>query len=166
MNLYQLFKSSLYSPKKMAAFRLISIGKVMQYIFIYIFIMSIVSFVYFINGISDQQQSMEGLLEYFAQIQWLLYPFSFIFLFVLNTLLIFVRISIFAYIGSIILHLRKKKGEFRHIWRTALFASTIPMLISIILAILQVSNNYIQLVIYVLSIIIIVLATKYYPVKR
>ena len=166
MSLYQLFKSSLYSPKKIAAFRLISIGKVMQYIFIYIFTMSIISFVYFINGISDQQQSMEGLLEYFAQIQWLLYPFSFIFLFVLNTLLIFVRISIFAYIGSIILHLRMKKGEFRHIWRTALFASTIPMLISIILAILQVSNNYIQLVIYVLSIIIIVLATKYYPVKR
>ena len=150
----------------MAAFRLIPIGKVMQYIFCYIFIMSIISFIYFINGISDQQESMEGLLEYFSQIQWLLYPFSFLFLFVLNTLFIFVRISIFAYIGSIILLIRKKKGEFRHIWRTALFASTIPMLLSIIFAILQVSNNYIQLVIYMLSLVIIVLATKYYPVKR
>ncbi|MEK5216125.1 DUF1189 family protein [Psychrobacillus sp. FSL H8-0487] len=166
MSLFQLFKSSLYSPKKMAAFRLIPIGKVMQYIFSYIFIMSIISFIYFINGISDQQQSMEGLLEYFAQIQWLLYPFSFIFLFVLNTMLIFVRISIFAYIGSIILLLRKRKGEFRHIWRTTLFASTIPMIISIILAILQVSNNYLQLVIYTLTLIIIFLTTKYYPVKR
>ena len=166
MSLYQLFKSSLHSPKKMAAFRLIPIGKVMQYIFSYIFIMSIISFIYFINGISDQQQSMEGLLEYFSQIQWLLYPFSFLFLFVLNTLFIFVRISIFAYIGSIILIIRKRKGEFRHIWRTALFASTIPMLLSIIFAILQFSNNYIQLVIYILSLVIISLATKYYPVKR
>lgn len=138
----------------------------MQYIFIYILIMSIISFVYFINGISDQQQSMEGLLEYFSQIQWLLYPFSFIFLFVLNTLFIFVRISIFAYIGSIILHIRKRKGEYRHIWRTALFASTIPMLLSIIFAILQLSNNYIQLVIYTISLVIIISATKYYPVKR
>lgn len=166
MSLFQLFKSSLISPKKMAAFRLIPIGKVMQYIFIYICIMSIISFVYFINGISDQQQSMEGLLEYFSQIQWLLYPFSFLFLFVLNTLFIFVRISIFAYIGSIILLIRKKKGEFRHIWRTALFASTIPMLLSIIFSILDVSNNYIQLVNYIVSLLILVLATKYYPVKR
>lgn len=150
----------------MAAFRLIPIGKVMQYIFSYIFIMSIISFIYFINGISNQQESMEGLLEYFSQIQWLLYPFSFLFLFVLNTLFIFVRISIFAYIGSIILHIRKRKGEFRHIWRTALFASTIPMLLSIIFGILQFSNNYIQLVIYTLSLVIIVLTTKYYPVKR
>lgn len=166
MSLFQLFKSSLHSPKKMAAFRLIPIGKVMQYIFSYIFIMSIISFIYFINGISNQQESMEGLLEYFSQIQWLLYPFSFLFLFVLNTLFIFVRISIFAYIGSIILHLRKRKGEFRHIWRTALFASTIPMLLSIIFGILQFSNNYIQLVIYTLSLVIIILTTKYYPVKR
>ncbi|MEK3981203.1 DUF1189 family protein [Psychrobacillus sp. FSL K6-2836] len=166
MSLFQLFKSSLHSPKKMAAFRLIPIGKVMQYIFSYIFIMSIISFIYFINGISNQQESMEGLLEYFSQIQWLLYPFSFLFLFVLNTLFIFVRISIFAYIGSIILHIRKRKGEFRHIWRTALFASTIPMLLSIIFGILQFSNNYIQLVIYTLSLVIIVLTTKYYPVKR
>lgn len=166
MSLFQLFKSSLHSPKKMAAFRLIPIGKVMQYIFSYIFIMSIISFIYFINGISNQQESMEGLLEYFSQIQWLLYPFSFLFLFVLNTLFIFVRISIFAYIGSIILHIRKRKGEFRHIWRTALFASTIPMLLSIIFGILQFSNNYIQLVIYTLSLVIIILTTKYYPVKR
>ncbi|WP_411747085.1 DUF1189 family protein, partial [Psychrobacillus psychrotolerans] len=66
----------------------------------------------------------------------------------------------------IILLLRKRKGEFRHIWRTTLFASTIPMIISIILAILQVSNNYLQLVIYTLTLIIIFLTTKYYPVKR
>lgn len=150
----------------MAAFRLIPIGKVMQYIFSYIFIMSIISFVYFINGISEQQESMEGLLEYFSQIQWLLYPFSFLFLFVLNTLFIFVRISIFAYIGSIVLLMRKRKGEFRHIWRTALFASTVPMLLTILFALLNFSNNYIQLLIYILSLVIIVLATKYYPVKR
>ncbi|MFJ7826801.1 DUF1189 family protein [Psychrobacillus sp. NPDC096623] len=166
MSLFQLFKSSFTSPKKIAAFRLIPIGKVMQYIFSYIFIMSIISFVFFINGISDQQQTMEGLLEYFAQIQWLLYPFSFLFLFVLNTLFIFVRISILAYIGSIILRIRNRKGEFRHIWRTALFASTIPLLLSIIFAILQFSNNYIQLLIYILSLVIITFATKYYPVKR
>lgn len=166
MSLFQLFKSSLHSPKKMAAFRLIPIGKVMQYIFSYIFIMSIISFIYFINGISEQQETMEGLLEYFSKIQWLLYPFSFLFLFVLNTLFIFVRISIFAYIGSFILFIRKRKGEYRHIWRTTLFASTIPMLLSIIFAIFHFSNNYIQLVIYTLSLVIIVLTTKYYPLKR
>lgn len=166
MNLFQIFKASLHSPKKIAAFRLIPIGKVMQYIFIYIFVMSIISFILFINGISDQQTSMEGLLEYFSKIQWLLYPFAFIFLFVFNTLLIFVRISIFAYIGSVILHFRKRKGEYRHIWRTALFASTVPMIFSIVAASLPWTNSYIQVAIYIITLVYIVLASKYYPIKR
>ncbi|MEK4486483.1 DUF1189 family protein [Psychrobacillus sp. FSL H8-0484] len=166
MSLFQIFKASLHSPKKIAAFRLITIGKVMQYIFCYIFIMSIISFVLFINGISGQHTSMEGILEYFSEILWLLYPFAFVFLFVLNTLLIFVRISIFAYIGSLILQLRKRKGEYRHIWRTTLFASTLSMMLSIIFALLQWSSTYIQLIIYGITIIYLTLASKYYPIKR
>lgn len=166
MNLFQIFKASLHSPKKIAAFRLIPIGKVMQYIFIYIFIMSIISFMLFMNGISGQQASMEGLLEYFSKIQWLLYPFSFVFLFVFNTLLIFVRISIFAYIGSFVLYLRKRKGEYRHIWRTALFASTVPMILSIVASSLPWTHSYIQVAIYIITFVYIVLATKYYPIKR
>lgn len=166
VNLYQIFKASLHSPKKIAAFRLIPIGKVMQYIFIYIFIMTIISFIFFTNGISDQQTSMEGLLEYFSEIQWLLYPFAFLFLFVFNTLIIFVQISIFAYIGTIILYLRKRKGEYRHIWRTTLFASTAPMLIAILATLLQWTNSYVQIAIYIITFIYLVFATKYYPIKR
>ncbi|MFJ5768602.1 DUF1189 family protein [Psychrobacillus sp. NPDC093180] len=166
MNLYQIFKASLHSPKKIAAFRLIPIGKVMQYIFIYIFIMTVISFIFFTNGISDQQTSMEGLLEYFSEIQWLLYPFAFLFLFVFNTLIIFVQISIFAYIGTIILYLRKRKGEYRHIWRTTLFASTVPMLIAIMATLLQWTSSYVQIAIYLISFIYLVFATKYYPIKR
>jgi len=166
VNLYQIFKASLHSPKKIAAFRLIPIGKVMQYIFSYIFIMSVISFILFMNGISDQQTSMEGLLEYFSEIQWLLYPFAFIFLFVLNTLLIFVQISIFAYIGTIILYLSKRKGEYRHIWRTTLFASTVPMLLSILATFLQWTSSYVQVAIYLITFVYLVLATKYYPIKK
>lgn len=166
MSLFQIFRASLHSPKKIAAFRLIPIGKVMQYIFSYIFIMTIISFVLFTNGISTQQASMEGLLEYFAKIQWLLYPFAFVFLFVFNTLLIFIRVSIFAYIGSIILYIRKRKGEYRHLWRTTLFASTVPMILSIVFAILHWSSSYLQLAIYAITLVFLVLATKYYPIKR
>ncbi|TQR18582.1 DUF1189 family protein [Psychrobacillus soli] len=166
MNLYQIFKASLHSPKKIAAFRLIPIGKVMQYIFSYIFMMSLISFVFFTSGISDQQTTMEGLLEYFSKIQWLLYPFAFVFLFVLNTVLIFVQISIFAYIGSGILYLRKRRGEYRHIWRTTLFASTVPMLLSILATLLQWTSSYVQIVVYIITFVYIVLATKYYPIKR
>ncbi|ALC84958.1 4-hydroxy-3-methylbut-2-en-1-yl diphosphate synthase [Bacillus sp. FJAT-22090] len=166
MNLLQLFKASLHSPKKIAAFRLIPIGKVMQYIFIYILLITSISFVQFINGISIQQANMEGLLEYFQEIQWLLYPFSFIFLFVLNTLLIFVRISIFAYVGVIILSLLKRKGEYRHLWRSTLFASTIPMLISVVVAFFNISTGYIQFFIYFVTLVYLFLACKYYPIKR
>ena len=166
MSLFQIFKASLHSPKKIAAFRLIPIGKVMQYIFIYIFLISIISFVFFIKGISYQQTNTEELIEYFSEIKWLLYPFAFIFLFVLNSLFIFVRISILAFIGSLILQLRKRKGEYRHIWRTTLFASTVPMLLSIFFAILQLSSNYIQLIIYLTTFVYLTMSTKYYPIKR
>ncbi len=166
MSLYQLFKASLYSPKKIAAFRLIPIGKVMQYIFLYILFLTILSFIDFTYGISAQQQNMEGLLAYFSEIEWLLYPFAFLFLFVLNTLFMFIRISIFGYIGQIILSFRKRRGEYRHIWRTALFASTVPMIISLILSIFHWSNTLTQLFIYSLTFIYLFLATKHYPIQR
>ena len=38
MKFYQIFKASLHEPKKLAAFRLLSIGKVIQYIFVFIFL--------------------------------------------------------------------------------------------------------------------------------
>ncbi|TQR19534.1 DUF1189 family protein [Psychrobacillus vulpis] len=166
MNLFQLFKASLHSPKKIAAFRLVPIGKVMQYIFSFIFILTIIAFVQFTNGLSIQQANMEGLLEYFQDIKWLIYPFAFIFLFVLNTLFIFIRVSIFAYIGTIIQTLLKRKGEYRHLWRSTLFASTVPLLFSIVVAIFQWSSIYIQLIIYVVTFIYLFLACKYYPIKR
>lgn len=166
MNLFQLFKASLHSPKKIAAFRLIPIGKVMQYVFIYIFLLTIIAFIQFVNGLSIQQANMEDFLDYFHDIQWLLYPFSFIFLFVLNTLFTFVRISIIAYIGVILLTLFKRKGEYRHMWRSVLFASTISMLISLVVSFLNCSSVYIQLVNYLLTFIYLFLACKYYPIKR
>ena len=166
MKLYELFKASLHSPKKIAAFRLIPIGKVMQYIFIYVFLMTAISFFGFINGISEQQQNVEGLIEYFSDIQWLIYPFAFIFLFVLNTMWIFVRISIFAYIGTLMLLLLKRRGEYRHLWRSTLFASTVPMIISIVMAILQLSNDWVQLGIYAVTFVYLYISLKYYPIKK
>lgn len=166
MNLFQLFKASLHSPKKIAAFRLIQIGKVMQYIFIYILLLTIISFVQFTNGLSIQYSNMEDLLEYFQDIQWLLYPFAFVFLFVLNTLFIFVRVSIFAYIGVIILAILKRKGEYKHLWRSALFASTVPMALSIIAACFSWTSYYIEVTIYLVTFLYLFLACKYYPVKR
>lgn len=166
MSLYQIFKASLHSPKKIAAFRLIPIGKVMQYIFSFIFIMTTISFVFFVNGLAGQQSSIDGFLEYFQDIQWLLYPFAFLFLFCLNTFIIFVRISIFAYIGTFIVYVLKRKGEYRHLWRSTLFASTVPMLISLIISLFQWENGYLQFGIYAITLVYLFSACKYYPIKR
>ena len=166
MNLFQLFQASLHSPKKIAAFRLIPIGKTMQYIFIYISIITLISFFKFLSGLSIQQANVEDLIEYLQDIKWLIYPFAFVFLFVLNTLLIFVRVSIFAYIGQLLLSLLKRKGEYRHLWRTTLFASTVPMLFSLVVAIFHWSSGYLQLIIYLTTFVYLFLALKYYPIKR
>ena len=89
-----------------------------------------------------------------------------LFLFVLNTMFIFVRISIFAYLGTLILLLLKRRGEYRHLWRTTLFASTVPMVISIVIAILQWSNDWIQLGIYAVTFVYLYISLKYYPIKK
>lgn len=166
MNLFQLFKASLHSPQKIAAFRLIPIGRVMQFIFTYVLMITIISFVQFINGLSIQQTNMDDILDYFKDIKWLIYPFAFLLLFVLNTLFIFIRISIFAYIGVIMLSILKRKGEYRHMWRSALFASTLSMLISIVSSIFHWTSGYIELTIYFITLVYLLLACKYYPIKR
>ena len=50
---------------------------------------------------------------------------------VISTFYIFIRISIFAYVGVLFLKLMKRRGEYRQMWRTSAIAMTIPILLTI-----------------------------------
>ena len=162
MNLFQLFKASLMEPKKQAAVRIMTIGKILRYVFALILLMTAVSFIELAAGLGDTAVGIEGLLEFVEEIKWLLYPFAFVFLFVSTTLYHFVKIGLFALVGLAFVKLKKRKGEYRHLWRTAALAVTIPTLLSFVFSFFGVSI-WATLAFSLLTIIYLHFATNHYP---
>jgi hypothetical protein len=165
LSLTQLFIASISNPKKIAAFRLLPIGKVLQYVFFFVGILSLLSFVHFITGFKNDSSSIEGLLDYVENMEWILYPFAFIVQFIMTTLLLFVRISVMAFIGMFILKLLKRRGEYRHVWRTTAFAYTTPTVLSIFFLYSGLTDGWIFMVTTLICVVYLALALKYYPQK-
>ncbi|MCP1145278.1 DUF1189 family protein [Lysinibacillus endophyticus] len=159
----QLFIDSLLHPKKLAAYRLLSIGKTIQYVFLLIALVTIFSFIQFLTGVSTISYSIEGLTEYIEDIQWLLYPFAILFLILTTTVLLFGRISIYAFVGVVILKLTNRRGEYRHMWRTAALANTWSTLLSIIFTTLQFTGTIPTLIGIVITVILLFIASTKYP---
>lgn len=166
MSISQLLLASISNPKKIAAFRLLPIGKVIQYVFFFVVILSLLSFVHFITGFKTDSTTIDGLLDYVENMEWILYPFAFITQFIMTTLLLFVRISLVAFGGMLILKLLKRRGDYRHVWRTTAFAYTSPTILSIFLLYIGVSDGWIFIVTTVICMIYLALALKYYPQKK
>lgn len=159
----QLFLDSLFQPKKLAAYRILSIGKVIQYVFILITIVTFFSFIQFMTGVSETAIQMKGLQQYVKDIQWLLYPFALFLLFFTSTVLLFVRISIYAAIGTVLLKLLKRRGEYRHMWRTSAFAITWSTLLSILFSFFSLSSGLATTINAIITIILLILASLNYP---
>jgi hypothetical protein len=162
VNIFQMFKASLMEPKKQAAVRILTIGKILRYVFALIFLMATVSFIELVFGLSDVASTTEDLLQYIEEIEWLLYPFALVFLFVTTTLYHFVKISIFAFIALGLLNARKRRGEYRHVWRTAALSVTAPTLISFALSFFT-TNLWLTAAMNILTILYLYLAIGYYP---
>jgi hypothetical protein len=165
LSLTQLFIASISNPKKIAAFRLLPIGKVLQYVFFFVGILSLLSFVHFITGFKNDSSSIVGLLDYVENMEWILYPFAFIVQFIMTTLLLFVRISVMAFVGMFILKLLKRRGEYRHVWRTTAFAYTTPTVLSIFFLYSGLTDGSIFMVTTLICVVYLALALKYYPQK-
>lgn len=162
MNLFQLLKASLMEPKKQAAVRILPIGRIMRFVFLFILLLTIAAFIEFYNGLDSVSGDLEGLLVYIEEIEWLLYPLAFILLFVSTTLYHFIKISLFAWVGMALLKWLKRRGEYRQLWRTTALAVTFPTLLSFALGFF-VENLWLPLLVSMLAIIYLYLAVKYYP---
>ena len=129
MKFHQLFKAAIHEPKKLAAFRLLPIGKVFRYVFIFVCIVySHYHSSAILQGMQYLFESSPELIEHGETIGGLIYPIAFLLQLVISTFYIFIRISIFAYIGILLLKLMKRRGEYRHMWRTSAIAMTVPIL--------------------------------------
>jgi hypothetical protein len=162
VGLFQLFKAALVEPKKQAAVRMLGIGKIMQYIFVLIGLITALSFIELALGFGDVTSEMEGLLQYVEEIRWLLYPFAFVSLFVSTTLYHFIKISFFAWIGMGMVRLMKRKGEYRHLWRTTALAVTLPTLLSLAVSYIT-SGLLLPMLAASITVLYLYLAIRFYP---
>jgi hypothetical protein len=163
MKFHQLFIASIHEPKKLAAFRLLPIGRVFKYVFMFIFLFTVISFGrFYLNDELLLEQNHE-LIEHGQKIGWLIYPMALLLQLVISTFYVFIRITIFAYIGSLFLKLRRKRGNYLQIWRTSAIAMTIPMLFTIGFDFFPAiaANGF--LLTSIVHLLYILTAIKYYP---
>ncbi|REB10014.1 DUF1189 domain-containing protein [Sporosarcina sp. BI001-red] len=163
MKNYQLFLASIFEPKKLAAFRLLPIGKVFQYVFLFVILSTLVSFIRFLTGDIDLFGASQELIDYAATVGGLLYPMAFVLQLVISTFYLFIRVSFFGLVGLGILKLFKRRGEYRHMWRTSAISITVPILVSLVLDIVHVVNSFNFPITATLHTIYLVLAANYYP---
>ena len=166
MKFHQLFIASIYEPKKLAAFRLLPIGKVFKYVFMFIFLFTIISFGRFYLNDELLVDQNPDLIEHGEKIGLLIYPMALLLQLVISTFYVFIRITIFAYIGSLFLSLRRKRANYLQVWRTSAFAMTIPMLLTIGFDFFPkiATNGF--LLSSIVHLLYILAAIKYYPKQR
>ncbi|KXH87431.1 DUF1189 family protein [Sporosarcina sp. HYO08] len=163
MKLHQVFKASLYEPKKLAAFRLLSIGKVFQYTFGFVTLFTLISFIRFTVGDAVLFEASPELMEYSQSIGGLVYPIAFIFQLVISTFYIFVRICLFAYIGVLLLKMMKRRDDYRFIWRTSAISMTVPILLTFFFDFFPLIKPYSLVLTSIVHIAYIAAAARYYP---
>ncbi len=162
MTLFQLFIASFWEPKKRAAVRIMPIGRILRYVFLFVGLLSVVSFVEFTLGIGSDTSDLDGLIQFIEEIEWLLYPFAFVFLFVSTTLYQFIKISLFALFGIGFLKMLKRRGEYRHMWRTAALAVTLPTIAAYFLS-FWTTSLWISLFTGIWTLYLLYSAARFYP---
>ncbi|WP_194841632.1 DUF1189 family protein [Sporosarcina obsidiansis] len=165
MKFHQLFKASLHEPKKLAAFRLLPIGKVIQYIFVFVFLYTAVSFFRFLLGDHSIFETTPELALIGETIGFLIYPIAFVLQLVIITSYLFIRISFFAIIGVLLVKLLHRRGEFRFMWRTAAIASTLPIILTMVFEFLPEQQSYSLWVASLVHLLYVWRAATYYPKK-
>lgn len=159
----QLFIDSLIHPKKLAAYRLLPIGKVIQYTFLLITLVTVFSFGRFTAGVNVDTFNTSDLTAYIEDIKWLLYPVTLLMLFIFTTMLIFAQIALYALAGLFFLKVMKRRGEYRNVWRTTTFAITWTTIITLLAEYLPISNTITSIFSLLLTLTLLIISFTKYP---
>ncbi|WP_019375780.1 DUF1189 family protein [Virgibacillus halodenitrificans] len=155
----QTFLHSIKLPSKKATFWLNRIGMdiTVIYMFLLLFIVSMPSLV-------DRLTSAEGIS---AELNiFFLFIYFFIFYYLPMTVLVFIMISVIAYIGTGIAKLMNRKLRFAILWKMTAFTTTIPFLLYTVLALLfKVNDSYLGLF-FIYSFAFLVAIISIYPKRR
>lgn len=158
-----LFLHSLFQPKKLAAYRILSIGKVIQYTFLLVLIMTAFSFGQFMQNGTSALSNLDELGQYAEGKDGLINVLALVFLFVMNTTILYAKISLYAFVIYLFAKSFNRKAEYRHLWRTTTFAITWEVLLTILLPIMIPKDLIITLLCIVVTMTILFIALSKYP---
>ncbi|OLN23371.1 hypothetical protein BTO30_05250 [Domibacillus antri] len=136
MSIFKQFIKSLFSPKHIAAFRMQGIGKTINYLFFLALLMCVPMIVYMFLYVISGSESAKGIVEAELPVLALkgdIMPVVFVTYYLLVSFILFVKVSIFGGTGLLIARILKKRAEYRHTFRMAAYAVTLPAIITIIL---------------------------------
>ena len=159
----QLFLHSLIKPKMLAAYRILSVGKIIQYTFLLVLLTTSFSLGQFANEGITSINGYEEIEQYVENLQWLIYIISAILLFTMNTLILYAKISLYALVAFLFAKPFRKKAEYRHLWRTAALAITWEVIITNVLALLIPNNKLTTIFCIMLTMTWVFIALNKYP---
>lgn len=162
----QLATDSLLHPSRLAAYRILSIGKVIQYVFLLVLLLTCFSLGQFTTNGAMNIFSYEEITDYAANLQFLVYPIAVVFLFIMNALILFTKISIYAYAGHLLAKSMKRRCEYRQIWRTTAFAITWETILSIVFTLFPFPSLFTTLSSIFITMLIVILALTKYPLQK
>lgn len=160
---WRIFKSSLYDFKKIANGRMLPIGKTFTYVFLFVCLFTLISFSRFIFGDVALFDMSPELQEQSEKIGVLIYPIAFGLQLVIGVFYIFIRISLFAYIGTWIMKWMKKRGHYLQVWGTAAIAMTVPFMITIVFDFIPEWKSIGLIITSIIHLLYIVKALTYFP---
>lgn len=163
---FQLLIDSLIHPKKLAAYRILTIGKIIQYTFILVLIMTAFSLGQFAQNGFKSIIGYEDIKSYAENLEWLIYCLSALFLFIMNTCILYAKVSIYALVGLLLGKSMNRRMEYRHIWRTTAFAITWEILLSILFSVLHITGAIPTIISIFITMGIILIALTKYPLLK
>src|SRR5690625_1217710 len=159
MIIWQTFLTSFKLTQKKAAFTLnrVSMDIVVVYLFILLFIVSIPAFI--------EQIKNAHLMNVHVELFFLVIYF-FIFYYLPLTIIVFVFISLVAYIGKWLTKFMQRKLHYSILWKMVAFSLTLPFLLYTIIALfVSLSDKFLWLG-FIYAIIILVNIIAIYPKRK
>lgn len=150
ISLMTIFFNSLYSPKEMAKYRFLTIGKSIQHVFILALFLSL-------GGFYDMIFKQDFMNDYGETIsdagsKGLVTIMVVITTYIFNAGLIFLAITILAGIGEPIAKWLGRKLPYRQSWRLTACSVTLPVVIFSLLHLFQFEKSYFFLLALVMAI--------------
>lgn len=159
MIFWHTFLNSIKLPNKQAMFKLNRTGMdiTVVYMFILLFLVSLPTFIAQMTNPAGAMASMNWV---FALI------YFFMFSYLPLTMIVFVLLSIIAYIGTGIAKLLKRRLRFSLLWKMSAYLTTVPSLIYIVLAFIYPVSDQFLWVILIYTFILLIKVITVYPKRR